>query len=194
MSFWPTTLVDWAQVASAAGTCGAVIVSLWLAQRKPKLDVGVFASMSLLIFGDGRDETPRFLTITVVNRGPQPVVLQAIGWKVRRPVGWGFLKTALYQLVETTSPLAPNPSLPATLQQGQTATFYFAAFGDHDWFSHVHRDGFLTGHLRTRRSLQRLRVVASTSVGVDCLGKPAQNFLDALWIAIETHRGRKGVA
>lgn len=190
MSFWPATLVDWAQIASAVGTCGAVIVSLWLAQRKPRLDVTVSASMRLLIFGDGRDDTPSFLTIAVVNKGPQPVVLQAVGWKVRRVIGWGFIKTAMHQFVETTSHFAPNPPLPTTLTQGHTATFYLAAFGEHDWFKTARENGFFSDRLKTRRSLKRLRVVASTSVGVDCYGRPGSEFLDDLWKAMEAHRSR----
>jgi hypothetical protein len=182
-------LVDWAQIASAVGTCGAVIVSLWLAQRKPQLDVGVSASMRLIVFRDGRDEPPpRFLTIDVVNKGPQPIVLHAVGWKVRRAIGWGFIRIAMHQFVETTSPIAPNPSLPITLAQGQKATFYLAAFGEYDWFNSARRDGFFSDRLTTRRSLKRLRVVASTSVGVDCYGRPGSEFLDELWVAMGTHR------
>jgi hypothetical protein len=33
MPFWPQTLVDYFQIASAIGTCGAVVVSLFLANR-----------------------------------------------------------------------------------------------------------------------------------------------------------------
>ena len=192
MSFWPATLVDWAQITSAVGTCGAVIVSLWLAQRKPQIDVTVSASMRLLIFGDGRDDTPSFLTIAVVNKGTQPVVVQAVGWKVRRAIGWGFIKTAMHQFVETTSQLAPNPPLPITLAQGHTATFYLAAFGEYDWFKTARQNGFFSDRLTTRRSLKRLRVVASTSVGVDCYGRPGSEFLDELWKVMEAHRSSAG--
>lgn len=36
LSFWPVTLVDYAQVVGAAATVVAVVVSLWLAQRRPQ--------------------------------------------------------------------------------------------------------------------------------------------------------------
>jgi hypothetical protein len=188
VKFWPGTLVDWAQIASAIGTCGAVIVSLWLAQRRPGVEVSVSASMRVLVYGDGRDEMPEFLAISVVNKGLQNVVIQSVAWKVRRRFWWGFRRLAAHQFVETTSAQWPNPRLPLALAHGESATFSLAAFGPNDWFQTPRERGFFSDVLRTRRSLGRLRVIAHTSVGAACVGRPDEAFLDRLWEVMQEHR------
>lgn len=72
MSFWPQSLVDWAQVASAIGTCGAVIVSLMLANRgiQTKLETSCEVRRG---FG-----APR-LHVRLRNIGRDAVYLVAVG-------------------------------------------------------------------------------------------------------------------
>lgn len=180
-SFWPQTAVDWAQVLSAIGTCGAVVVSLWLSQRKPKPEARVTAGLRVMIGAHTSDPLPEFLAVSVVNVGAQPLVLEAIGWRVRRRWLPGYIKQAAYQTAVTTTLLAPNPPLPSTLHHGQSNTFYLATFGEFDWFDTARNHGFFADQFTSRRSLNRLRVYASTSLGIAAHGKPETAFLDRLW-------------
>lgn len=72
MSFWPQTLVDWAQVASAIGTCGAVIVSLQLANRRihTKLE-----TTCQVVGGTGAQR----LKVIIRNVGRDAIYLVSIG-------------------------------------------------------------------------------------------------------------------
>ncbi|MCW3588761.1 hypothetical protein K6Y74_36285 [Burkholderia cenocepacia] len=72
MSFWPQTLVDWSQIAAAIGTCGAVIVSLSLANRgiQTKLEAACEVKRGI---GAAR------LHIKFRNVGRDPVYLTGVG-------------------------------------------------------------------------------------------------------------------
>ncbi|WP_175999325.1 hypothetical protein [Burkholderia stabilis] len=72
MTFWPQSLVDWAQIASAIGTCGAVIVSLMLANRgiQTKLEASCEVKRTV--------GAPK-LKVTIRNVGRDSVYLASIG-------------------------------------------------------------------------------------------------------------------
>ncbi|CAN7236539.1 hypothetical protein LJR034_000831 [Caballeronia sp. LjRoot34] len=70
--FWPSSLVDWAQIAAAIGTCGAVIVSLILANRgiQTKLETSCVVLRGI---GDPR------LKVVYRNVGRDTIYLVGIG-------------------------------------------------------------------------------------------------------------------
>jgi hypothetical protein len=71
-NFWPATLVDWAQIASAIGTCGAVVVSLMLANRRIETKI---ETSCRVIRGIGAPS----LKILLRNVGRDTIYLVAIG-------------------------------------------------------------------------------------------------------------------
>jgi hypothetical protein len=72
MAFWPQSLVDWSQIASAIGTCGAVITSLVLANRGIHTKVEVSCKVKRTI------GAPQ-LKVTIRNVGRDSVYLASIG-------------------------------------------------------------------------------------------------------------------
>jgi hypothetical protein len=72
MAFWPQNLVDWAQIASAIGTCGAVIVSLRLANKGIQTKIEATCAVKR---GVGEPK----LMVTVRNVGKDSVYLASIG-------------------------------------------------------------------------------------------------------------------
>ncbi|MCP1173646.1 hypothetical protein [Ralstonia chuxiongensis] len=183
---WWKYVVDCAQIASAIGTCGAVIVSLWLANRKPKPELQLTVGLRILIGGGlSGPPWPEFLCISVVNIGNTPATVDGFSWKPSRRA-----KVAGYQNVESPAPYAQNPRLPLTLQHGQSATFFIEAGQDRGWFKSVEQDGFFDEILVSRKRLDKLCLHAFTSVGVVAKAKPATDVLDRLWAAIQVHRTR----
>lgn len=63
-NFWPTSLVDYAQIVSAIATAGAVIVSLWLASRNPKPRLRAYVRLEPLSPDQGATAT-----FTLYNEG-----------------------------------------------------------------------------------------------------------------------------
>jgi hypothetical protein len=71
-NFWPATLVDWAQIASAIGTCGAVIASLILANRRIQTKIETTCTVKRGIGAPG-------LKVVIRNVGRDTIYLRGIG-------------------------------------------------------------------------------------------------------------------
>ncbi|MBU9224073.1 hypothetical protein [Burkholderia multivorans] len=183
---WWKYVVDCAQIASSIGTCGAVIVSLWLANRKPKPELRLTVGLRILLGGGMPGPPwPEFLCINIVNLGNTPATVEGFSWKPSRRA-----KLAGYQNVDSPAQHAQNPRLPVTLQHGQSATFFVEAGRNGGWFKLVEEEGFFDEILSTRGRLNKLRLHAFTSVGVVAKTKPATDVLDRLWTAIQVHKVR----
>ncbi|MDH0863235.1 hypothetical protein [Mitsuaria sp. GD03876] len=182
----PKTLVDWAQVLSAIGTCGAVIVSLWIALRRSKPELRIRTSVVVLLNGPalriGPD--PEFLNISLVNAGTLPVTVTAIGWQVRRRLWRGYENGYAHQMFgEQRFP--PNPRLPLSLTHAQGSDIYLELDGKNDWRAALVHPGFFRDRFKSRRSLRRLRIAVGTSVGITCRAKPDQQVLDLIWAELQ---------
>ncbi|TDY25967.1 hypothetical protein B0G81_6464 [Paraburkholderia sp. BL6665CI2N2] len=183
---WWKYVVDCAQIASAIGTCGAVIVSLWLANRKPKPELRLTVGLRILLGGGlPGPPWPEFLCINIVNLGITPATVEGFSWKPSRRA-----KVAGYQNVDSPAQYAQNPRLPATLQHGQSVTFFIEAGRNSGWFQLVEQEGFFDEILLSRERLDKLRLNAFTSVGVVAKAKPAPDVLDRLWAAMQAHKTR----
>lgn len=160
-SFWPTSLVEYAEIVSAIGTAAAVIISLHLASRKPKPLLQVTADTCVIIgVGEGR---PSFLRIRVVNIGAVDALLTGLSWKVRRR--WPWQKDAWgYQDVTSTTRYHANPKLPVRLAHGEEALFLLETHGAYNWFAQIEEKGIFPDRLKSRRDVDRLRIVAGTSI------------------------------
>lgn len=180
-NFWPQNLVDWAQVLGAIGTCGAVIVSLWLARPTPpklKGSAGIF----MLIFGDGRKEHPEYLGVRAVNVSTREAVVTMLGWRMNH---WRRRKQLhAYQDLVHEQWLA-NPTLPARMQQGQEVQFCLPFFGRGNWIERIEESGMFPDRVKKRADLEDLRAVVYTTVGKGCAIKPDKSALDRIW---EAHR------
>lgn len=182
---WWKYIVDGAQIASAIGTCGAVIVSLWLANRKPRPDLRLTVGLRILLGGDlPGPPWPEFLCISVVNLGLPPATIEGFSWQPSRRA-----KVAGYQKVDSP-PHTQNPRLPLTLQHGQSAMFFIEAGENDGWFKMVEQNGFFDDILLSRGLLDGLRLHAFTSVGVVAKAQPAADVLDRLWAAMQAHKAR----
>jgi hypothetical protein len=164
-----------------AHTSAAVIVSLFIALRRPRPSLRVVAALSVMIWPHRR-ERPEFLSIEVINQGTTEVVVMSVGWKVEPRFLWGAPKWAHQDVSSHGQPL-PNPTLPQRLLHGQGAQFFLSVEGQHGWFEQIEERGLFADVLTSRGSLKRLRVVAHTSVGHTTAARPNRELLARIWTA-----------
>lgn len=182
----PKTLVDWAQVFSAIGTCGAVVVSLVLARgSRPKATIVVNYSQ---LFGAAPGLPTSYISIRVVNIGTPPVTLTGLTWRMRRRFWFGYTAGQLYQDVSKADTGILNPSLPCTIGHGEAIAIHLPLSGELDWMRGVRTNRFFPGKLARRRSLNRIRIVAHTSVGSMVYAKPSTYVLDLIWKSLVQSR------
>ncbi|WP_250464232.1 hypothetical protein [Caballeronia sp. GAFFF2] len=106
-----------ASCVGAAGTLAAVIVSLWLAQRKEGLDLEVSANVRTLV--GGGVEPSDFVVISATNKGSRSAKILSIGWRA----GDGKSATHLVQLPPGRDLM--SAPLPVTIADGEQAQWFF---------------------------------------------------------------------
>lgn len=175
--FYPQTLVDYAQILVALATSAAVIVSLYFANKKPKLRVTCDVR-SILWPGQDARQRPRYLSISAVNIGEFQAVITGVGWTTGR-----FTCKQLWAHQDTNvgDYLAQNPKLPHQIVHGETTQFLLPLQGEYSWLGYLEKSGMFIERLRTRKSFNSLRVVVFTSVGKNFYCKPADTTLDLMW-------------
>jgi hypothetical protein len=89
-SFWPGTLVDYAQILSAIATAAAVMVSLWIALRQERERIGGYLGCSLL----GEENRLMYINVKVINIGLRPLTIEAVYADI--PSGRGKWRTRRY--------------------------------------------------------------------------------------------------
>ena len=106
--FYPQTLVDYAQILGALATSAAVIVSLYLANKKPKLRV-TSDIRDLVWQGQAATQRPKYLVISAVNIGEFQAIITGVGWTTGR-----FTRKQLWAHQDTSvgDYLVQNPKLP----------------------------------------------------------------------------------
>jgi hypothetical protein len=165
-------VVDCAQIASAIGTCGAVIVSLWLANRKPKPELRLTVDIKVLLGGGlSGPPWPEFLSISVVNLGGTPATVDGFSWKPSHRA-----KIAGYQNVDSPAQYAQNPRLPVTLLHGQSATFFIEAGKDSGWFKLIEQSGFFDQSCRVESSWKNCACTLSPVLARSPRPSPPQKF------------------
>lgn len=177
VAFLPQTLVDYAQVLGAVATSAAVIVTLFIANKRPKLKV-TCDIRHLVWQGQSAEARPRYLVISAVNVGELQAVITGVGWTTG-----GILRKRLWAHQDTNvfDGIASSPSLPHQLIHAETATFFLPLQAEHDWRKNFNDRGMFTEVLTTRKSLDRLRAVVFTSVGKRFECRPSASALDMMW-------------
>lgn len=168
--------VDVAQILSALGTCGAVVVSLWLSLRtpEPKLCISAITKIRKSLYPQ------EILQIEVVNVGFVPAIIKDIGWVLLRK-HFGLEKTRCFAIYGLTG-------LWAKLDHGERRE-YELLLPPPDALTRMssHADiRELFRYVKTHEDLKRIRVFASTSVGKTVLIRPPEEFLLALAHLIES--------
>jgi len=182
----PKTLIDWAQIFSAIGTCAAVIVSLWLAWRQSQ--IRIVASVSTNVVEADQEEL-RFLGfglyIILTNTSPAPCFTTHLDWRVRRRWKWGYHQGAERQFTESKNDCFSNPKFPIQLAQGQPVRLRFMLSGEHGWTTNVRNGLFYREIFLTRNDVDRLRLVVTTSSGKCFHVVPNSDVMDDVWHATE---------
>ena len=182
----PRTLVDWAQIFSAIGTCGAVIVSLWLAWRQSQIRIVASVSKNvveadldeLLFLGTG-------LYIILTSTSPAPCFVTRLDWRVRRRWGLGYHQGKEKQHTESKNDGFRNPKFPIQLAQGQPVRLRFMLFTEYGWATNISNGLFYRDIFRMRADVDRLRLVVTTSSGKRFHVVPDSDVLDVVWRATE---------
>jgi hypothetical protein len=155
---------------SAIGTFCAVVVSLYLAFRKPRARARVSCGLRLIVQPGTKGPFPEFLQIRVVNLGDRSLRITGVGWK------WGLFKKRF--AVQMTENPPVNSPLPVELDHGQEASWLVPMSArDEPWMTYFAR-GMLMPSWRV--SLATLRVQAYSSVGVTFKARPESNLIDKL--------------
>jgi hypothetical protein len=174
---WWHYLVDVAQILSSIGTCGAVIVALYLANRRPRPSLSVSVRQVVLIGGyDAEPPWPRFLSVAVTNIGGTSAKVVSICWRPHRRA-----KQLGYQDFSSSGQLHRNKPFPLSLQPGDTEDLLLPFEGDESWLDRVGHRGFFPDIFTTRKKLESLRLCVYTTVGSSVEGKPTPELLDTLW-------------
>lgn len=182
----PKTLVDWAQIFSAIGTCGAVIVSLWLAARKPAPLLKVIVGVRLmpppirLYQGALREDS----LLVVENIAATPAVVEGLRWRMRKRWSSAFERDEHMERMPSETGGWSAVETPKLLKQGERIQVERQLRGDHGWCSKVAHGNFFAGRLNSRSDCERLRLVVLTSVGKPLVSRPTEQLLDAIWDSV----------
>lgn len=177
-SFFPQTLIDYAQIGSAIGTLGAVVVSLYLANRRPSPLLRISCSRKVIVWQQQKGNAPEYLTFNAVNEGEAPATIVNVAWRLSFPLR---KKRWAIQDVTSSDYIARNPPLPHKLQHGESATFFIGLQGQYDWTNNIRKSGFFNEGIRSRKDCEYLRAVIFTSVGKPSFCKPDKEVLDLIW-------------
>lgn len=181
MSFWPNTLVDYAQILSAIATAAAVIVSLWLSLRRPKPTLRVQAGIrSVLWHGMDEDIRPEYVSIFVTNVGAVDATVNSLAWRMGR---WPWRRQWAFQMLAGPDAYVPFDKLPVTLTHGQQAAFNLPIYGEQDWLDDVRKGELFPNAFQKRSDLRHLRLTVNTSVGKTFVCEPERPLLDRIFDA-----------
>jgi hypothetical protein len=178
-AFWPQTLVDWAQIVSAIGTFGAVVVALFLAQRKPVPSLSGYVNIVTLYTAD-IEHDPEFIKIMALNVGATEARITGIGWQLHH---WRTTEQAHAIQFVPSYPEVPNPRLPTVLGHGEQLDIFLSIDGDDNWLDSIADSGLFPERITRRQDLNRLRATVYTSVGGPLVIKPRKPVLDRIWTA-----------
>lgn len=175
--FYPQTLVDYAQILGSLATSAAVVVSLYLANKKPKLRVTCDVR-DIVLQDSSLKQYSRYLVISAVNIGEFQAIVTGVGWTTGR-----YSRNQLWAHQDTNvgDYLVQNPNLPNQIGHGETAQFFLPLQGKFSWLGYLEKSGMFIERLRSRSSFNTLRVVVFTSVGKNFYCKPADTTLDLMW-------------
>lgn len=179
---WWKYVVDVAQILTAIGTCGAVVVALWIASRPPKLHFAGSVGMRQVVTQGSKGIPPSYVVISVTNNGERDFIVKGLTWVTQKK------KDALsgIQLGGVSDVNVSSSEFPKKLAFGETAQYFLRGSGEQSWFAlAVKRPDIWLDAYSRKESLKSLRLVVSTSIGTDLKIKPEQGFINQLWDAIE---------
>jgi len=181
--FWPQTLVDYAQILAAIATSAAVIVSLWIARRRPMPELRATADIFLLIHAGAQKPFPEYMMFHVTNIGQLEAAITNIGWRINKR-WWQRKKKALWAIQDVTSVDRgmSNPTFPTKLTHGGEAKFSLPLQGHQNWLEMIAENGFFKEAVTSRKQLERLRLVVFAPVGKNFYTKPSKQLLDRVWV------------
>ncbi len=102
---------------SVVVTAAAVGVSLWLAFRPDRYDIGFTAGIRVMVTRGEKGPTPEYLTFHVVNKGRRPAKVTGFGWRMGHR---GKNVGTWIQLLDGPQ----NPQLPKLLDDGEYAHWF----------------------------------------------------------------------
>ena len=168
------------QVAGAAATFLAVVVSLWIAyhSRKPRVRLTVNTSVIIGGMADGI----RFLVFEVANLGERPVYVRGIGWRTGWLARWSqwLARKAAVQTAPSAEMFGLGTEPPYELQPGASVSSFcdmdrMIAFAGERKEPLFTRDWPLFGRRQTR-----IRAYAYTADGHTFYVKPERTLAAAL--------------
>lgn len=149
-------------------TFSAVVVSLYLANRKTSVQLKVVVGLRLLIRGDG-SPAQEHLVFKVTNLAEHPVIIEGIGWVAGRG------KHRIYALQTVSGDWTSH--YPSELTHAKSASFMVSFLDTPNWMTDFARD-FLAEV--SDEGLKTLRAQVFTSVGKTIEVKPEQTLLERL--------------
>ncbi|MNY03339.1 hypothetical protein D3C86_1359510 [compost metagenome] len=102
---------------SVVVTAAAVGVSLWLALRPDRYQIGLSTGIRVMVTQGVPGPSPEYLTFHVVNKGRRPAKVTGFGWRMGR---WGKNVGTWIQVLSGPE----NPQLPKLLDDGEYAHWF----------------------------------------------------------------------
>ncbi|MCT7941553.1 hypothetical protein [Shewanella holmiensis] len=166
---------------ASIGTIGAVITSLWLANRQGKIHLGIVAGHRQLVTR-GSTTVTDLCMIKIVNKGTRPAKITGIGWES------GRFKKKIHLIQMFGTPDSDN--VPKTLQEGEEGAFlvpFHLDNTDKDWIISLPKE--LTKN--SERGINGLKVCVSTSVGQSFKVKAEKGLKDKLRESLKASKALK---
>jgi len=181
---WWKYVVDVAQILSAIGTCAASIIAVWLALKRPTLHISGTVGIRLIIANHiekVNGSYPEYVVVSVTNNGAIEFTVRSFAWK-----GGYRSKVHAMQIMGHNDMYVQSSPLPHKLALGEDVHFFLPTYAEESWLQRISSaDNFFSKSFATRRSLESLRLVVLTSVGVSHELKPEKKVLDAIWERIQ---------
>ncbi|HDX5736684.1 TPA: hypothetical protein SJ157_000283 [Yersinia enterocolitica] len=150
---------------SGIATVAAVSVSLYLANRKPRISIKCRVGLKIILSKSyaGMDVRENGLAITVINQSVVPITVNNIHWEIGQ-------ETVLHQLFGDTH----SASCPKKLEYGEEALFWIKNEGD-EWLCRF------SAQLKGQNAkMRKLKCCINLSTGQTFAFRPDKVFLDKL--------------
>ncbi|WP_193160265.1 hypothetical protein [Serratia ureilytica] len=150
---------------SGIATVSAVGISLYLANRKPKINIKCRIGFRVIIGRSyvGKDIREDGLSITIANQSVVPITVNSIHWEFGR-------ETVLHQMFGDSN----SASVPKKLEYGDEALFWIKNEDD-DWFN-----GFVAKLKEQNPKIRKFKCCVNLSTGQTFSFKPDKAFMDKL--------------
>lgn len=173
-TFW----IMWATWFAGAATFSAVVVSLWLARRREKIDIKCTAGeRDLIIKNVAGSQVKQGIAIEITNRTRFPITISNIGWDC----GKGVYLAQMFGDKE-------SDTLPKKIDYGERCFLWIELADSENWYDEVSKVLIKKGN---DKKIKSMKLLVSTTTTKPFLFKPEKKLLSNLSDAIDKNKTKR---